>query len=314
LENIAISADDVPAGWGLTGTAIRENRVSYMNDFATDARALPWREATLKRGFRGGAGLPLRFEGKAIGALTLYTDEPGFFDAEQMSLLEEMATDISFALEGFRREALRHEAEREREAALLKLQQALEGSIQIVASIGEVRDPYTSGHQQRVSQLAVAIAREMELSATLIEGIRFGGLIHDIGKIGVPAEILSKPSRLTPLEMELIRIHSTTGYEIIKNIEFPWPVAQIILQHHERLDGSGYPAGLKGDNILLEARIIAVADTVEAMSSHRPYRPGRGMDAALAEIAGASGIRYDPQAVEACIRLIRDKGFAFKPS
>ena len=312
LTDIAVSADDVPTGRGPTGTAIRENRVSYVNDYASDERVLPRREAALKSGFRGAAGVPLRFRGKVIGALTLYTDEPDFFDAEQMSLLEEMAADIAFALEGFEREAQRRQAEGERETALMKLRKALEDSIQVAASISEARDPYTAGHQQRVGQLAEAIAVEMGFSQEQAEGIRFGSLIHDIGKIGVPAEILSKPSKLTPLEMQLIQTHPKAGYEIVKDIEFPWPVAQMILQHHERLDGSGYPAGLKGGDILLEARIIAVADTVEAMSSHRPYRPGLGMEAALAEIAGASGVRYDKQAVEACIRLIREKGFMFK--
>lgn len=313
LTNIVVSTDDVPQGRGPTGASIRENRVSYVNDYATDERTSPWREAALKRGFCGAAGLPLRFGNKVIGALTLYTDEPDFFDAEQLDLLEEMAIDISFALEGFGREAHRRQAEEEREAALQKFRKALEGSIQVAASISEMRDPYTAGHQQRVGQLAAAIAVEMGLPQAQAEGIRFGSLIHDIGKIGVPAEILSKPSRLTPLEMQLIQIHPKAGYEIIKDIEFPWPVAQMILQHHERLDGSGYPVGLKGNNILLEARIIAVADTVEAMSSHRPYRPGLGMDAALAEITGASGVRYDQQAVEACLRLIREKGFTFNP-
>ncbi|MFZ2302110.1 MAG: HD domain-containing phosphohydrolase [Gallionella sp.] len=314
LTNIAISIDDVPTGRGPTGTAIRKNCVSYVNNYATDERTLPWREAALKRGFRGAAGIPLRFEGRAIGALTLYADEQDFFDTDQLNLLEEMATDISFALEGFEREALRRQAEGEREAVLEKLQKALEDCIRMAASISEMRDPYTSGHQQRVSQLAVAIAAEMGLSQAQAEGIRFGSLIHDIGKIGIPAEILSKPSLLTPLEMQLIQIHPKAGYEIVEDIELPWPVAQMILQHHERLDGSGYPAGLKGDNIIPEAKIIAVADTVEAMSSHRPYRPSLGMDAALAEIAGASGMRYDKQAVEACMRLIREKGFVFNPS
>lgn len=311
LTAITVSTDDVPEGRGPTGTAIRENRVSYVNDYAADERALPWRDAALKRGFRGAAALPLRFRDKVIGALTLYADEPDFFDAEQLSLLEEMALDISFALEGFERESLRQKAEEERGTALHKLRKSLEDSIRVAASISEVRDPYTAGHQQRVSQLAVAIAREMGLPATQIDGIHFGGLIHDIGKIGVPAEILSKPSLLTPLEMKLIQTHPQSGYEVVKDIEFPWPVAQIILQHHERLDGSGYPAGLKGDEIIMEARIIAVADTVEAMWSHRPYRPSLGMDAALEEISGASGVRYDSQAVEACLRLIREKGFTF---
>jgi len=312
LTDIVVSADDVPAGRGPTGTAIRENCVSYVNDYATDERVLPWREAALKRGFRGAAGLPLRFGNKVIGVLTLYTEEPDFFDADQLNLLNEMATDISFALEGFEREALRQLAEGERETALQKLRKALEGSIGLAAAISEKRDPYTAGHQQRVGQLAEAIAVEMGLSQAQAEGIRFGSMIHDIGKIGVPAEILSKPSRLTPLELQLVQTHARSGYEIVKDIEFPWPVAQMILQHHERLDGSGYPAGLKGNDILLEARIIAVADTVEAMSSHRPYRPGLGMDAALTEITGASGVRYDPQAVEACLRLIKEKDFTFK--
>ncbi|OGT00005.1 MAG: hypothetical protein A3F73_13110 [Gallionellales bacterium RIFCSPLOWO2_12_FULL_59_22] len=312
LADIAFSADDVPEGRGPTGTAIRENRVSHINNFITDERAWPWREAALKRGFRGAAGLPLRFGNKVIGALTLYADETSFFDTDQLNLLEEMATDISFALEGFEREARRRQAEEEREAALKKLRRALEDSIRVAASISEARDPYTAGHQQRVSQLAVAIAVEMGLPAAQIEGIRFGSLIHDIGKIGVPTEILSKPSRLTSLEMQLIQIHPRAGYEIVHDIELPWPVARMILQHHERLDGSGYPAKLQDEKIIPEARIIAVADVVEAMSSHRPYRPGRGMNAALAEIAAASGTLYDKHAVDACLRLILKKGFTFK--
>lgn len=312
LDHIIISVDDEPKGRGPTGIAVRENCVSFVNDFATDERALPWREAALQRGFKGASGVPLRFKGRPIGALTLYADETNFFDAEQLGLLEEMATDISFALDGFEREALRQKAEEERGVALQKLRKALENSIRVAASISEVRDPYTSGHQQRVSQLAVAIAGEMGLSAAQIDGIHFGGLIHDIGKIGVPAEILSKPSKLTALEMKLIQTHPQAGSDVIKDIEFPWPVAQMILQHHERLNGSGYPVGLKGDEIIIEAKIIAVADTVEAMWSSRPYRPGLGMDAALKEIAGGSGIRYDKQAVDACQRLIREKGFAFK--
>ena len=311
LTNNIISADDIPEGRGPTGTAIRENRVSYVNDFASDARVLLWREAALQRGLRSSVGLPLRFQGKVIGALTIYSGEADFFDAEQLSLMEEMSADISFALDSFEREARRQRAEEERGVALIKLRNALEGSVQVAASISEKRDPYTAGHQQRVSRLAVAIATEMGLSEAQVDGIHFGSLIHDIGKIGVPAEILSKPSKLTPLEMSLIKTHSQAGYEVVKDIEFPWPMAQMILQHHERIDGSGYPAGLKGEEIILEARIIAVADTVEAMSSHRPYRPGRGMDMALTEITVSRGTLYDKQVVDACLRLIREKGFVF---
>jgi putative two-component system response regulator len=172
-----------------------------------------------------------------------------------------------------------------------------------------MRDPYTAGHERRVAELAAAVATEMDLPAFTVEGIHFGALIHDLGKIQVPAEILSKPTRISPVEFELIKGHAQAGYEILKGIEYPWPVAEMARQHHERLDGSGYPRGLKGDDILLEARVLAVADTVEAMASHRPYRPGLGIDKALAEIKRGRGSIYDPLVADACLRLFRDKGY-----
>jgi putative two-component system response regulator len=190
-----------------------------------------------------------------------------------------------------------------------KLRTSLIDSITALASTVEMRDPYTAGHQRRVAQLAIAIARELHLSKEQIEGIQLAGVVHDVGKIKIPAEILSKPGRLTPLEFELIKQHAQSGYEILKSIDFPWPIAQIVLQHHERLDGSGYPQALKSDQILLEAKIIAVADVVESMTSHRPYRPGLGIDAALQEIALNKGKLYDPEAVEACIRLFREQAY-----
>ncbi|MCD6407528.1 PAS domain S-box protein [bacterium] len=176
-------------------------------------------------------------------------------------------------------------------------------------TIGE-RDPYTAEHQKRVASLATAIAKEMGFSENLIEGIRIAALLHDIGKISIPAEILSKPRKLTEIEMNMVKNHPREGVEIIKFIEFPWPIHKIILQHHERLNGSGYPEGLKGDEILLEARILAVADVVEAMSSHRPYRPALGIEKALEEIKKNKGILYDPDVVDACIRVF-EKGFKF---
>jgi HD-GYP domain-containing protein (c-di-GMP phosphodiesterase class II) len=225
-----------------------------------------------------------------------------------------MSIDISFALDNFEREALRRRAEEERTIALNKLKQSLDGCIQMAATVTEMRDPYTAGHQRRVSKLATAIASEMELSAELIEGIHFGSLIHDVGKIAIPAEILSKPGRLTEIEFMLIKTHPQAGYNILKGIDFPWPVAQMILQHHERLDGSGYPGGLKGDEIILEAKILIVADIVEAMSSHRPYRPGLGIDVALAEIERGRGTFYDSRIVDICTSLFRDKKFNFANS
>ena len=193
-----------------------------------------------------------------------------------------------------------------------RLRRALEGVVQAMSVTIEMRDPYTAGHQRRVSRLSVAIAREMGLPETQIEGIRMAGDIHDIGKIYVPAEILSKPGKLTEIEFTIIKTHPQVGYDILKNIEFPWPIADIVAQHHERLDGSGYPAGLKDDAVLLEARIIIVADVVEAMSSHRPYRPSHGIGKALAEIALNRGILYDTTIVDACTRLFKEKGFSLE--
>jgi len=165
------------------------------------------------------------------------------------------------------------------------------------------------GHQQRVADLARSIATEMGLSADRQDFIRTASSIHDIGKIAVPAEILSKPTKLTDLEFGLIKTHSQSGYDILKDIEFPWPVADVVLQHHERMDGSGYPHGLKGENISLEARILAVADVVEAITSHRPYRPALGIDVALEEISRNRGILYDADVVDACLKLFREKGY-----
>jgi len=197
----------------------------------------------------------------------------------------------------------------ERKQAEEKLKNTLDASIQTMSKIIEVKDPYTAGHQQRVSQLTTAIAKELNLSPDKVEGIRIASLIHDIGKISVPTEILSKTTTLSDIEFSLIKGHSQAGSDILKAIDFSYPVAQIVLQHHERLNGSGYPNNLKGDEILLEARIIGVADVVEAMSSHRPYRPSLGIDAALDEISKNKGTLYDPEVVDICLKLFKEKEF-----
>ncbi len=203
----------------------------------------------------------------------------------------------------------RKEAERKLKESLVRLRKTVEGVVRTIARIVEMRDPYTAGHQRRVAELACAIAEEMGLDRKRIEVLRIAGLLHDIGKISVPAEILSKPGKLTDVEMKLIMAHPKVGYEILKNIDFDGPVAEIVLQHHERMDGSGYPRGLKGDEILLEARILGVADVVEAMASHRPYRPALGIQMALDEIKRNKGKLYDPQVVDACIKVFKEKGF-----
>ncbi|MGQ0511232.1 MAG: HD domain-containing phosphohydrolase [Betaproteobacteria bacterium] len=191
-----------------------------------------------------------------------------------------------------------------------RLESAVLGTAAAVSQMVELRDPYTAGHERRVGELSAAIAAEMGSSEDMQRGLRVAGAVHDVGKIMVPAEILAKPGRLTAVEFELVKQHAQQGYEVLKDVAFPWPVAEVARQHHERLDGSGYPRGLKGGDILPEARILAVADVVESMSSHRPYRPGLGLARALQEVESNSGRLYDPKAVAACLRLFRDKGYA----
>ncbi len=191
-------------------------------------------------------------------------------------------------------------------------EKALEGAFKAMSLTLEIRDPYMAGHQHRVSSLAVAIAQEMNLPWEKVEGLRLAGIIHDIGKIAVPTEIMTKHGRLTNTEFKLIKDHPRVGYEIVKDISFPWPVAHIILQHHERLDGSGYPEGLGGDAILIEARILAVADVVEAICSLRPYRPALGLEKGLEEVRKGRGLCYDTRVVDACIKLFRDGRYSFK--
>ena len=194
---------------------------------------------------------------------------------------------------------------------LKRWRSSLEQVVQALVRLVESRDPYTAGHQQRVARLSLAIAKALGLAQQEIEAVGMAATIHDIGKVYVPIEFLNKPGSLSPLEFSVIQMHPQVGFEILEPIEFENPVSQMVLQHHERLDGSGYPQGLRGSDILLGSRIIAVADVVEAMCSHRPYRPSRGVDKALSEIEGNAGVIYDPEVVRACLNLFRDDGFIF---
>jgi len=208
---------------------------------------------------------------------------------------EQVATERKWAAEG------------ELKQSFEELRRSLKGTIHALASAVEMKEPYTARHQRRVAGLACVIAKDMGLSDEKIEGMRMAGLMHDIGKLSVPAEILSKPSHLTGTEFDLLKAHPQVAYDILKAIDFPWPVAEIVLQHHERMDGSGYPQGFKGDDILFEARILAVADVVDAMSSHRPYRPALGIDKAMEEIRKNKGKLYDPDVVASCLRVCSEK-------
>ena len=248
--------------------------------------------------------IPIIFAGKVIGVINIYLEEKHQRNKRE----EEFLCSVANLLAGIIK---RKQAEDEIQQNLHDLSQAMEGSIELTALMVEAKDSYTAGHQRRVSVLGYSIAKEMNLSEELIEGTKIAGLIHDLGKISIPSEILSKPGRITDLEFSLIKNHSRAGYDILKKVKFPWPIAQIVLQHHERMDGSGYPSGLSGEKILIEARILGVADTVEAMSSHRPYRPALGLDKALEEISQNRGILYSPEVVDTCLKLFKEKGFKF---
>jgi PAS domain-containing protein len=310
-DKLTVSIDAaLPEGQGPTGVAVRSGVPFFCNDALTDPLTAPWRAYALSSGTNSVASIPLQVSGSPPGVVNLYSREKDIFTPEVRALVVEMGDDITYALEMLETERKRHGAEvalRENEE---KLRRGLEATIEAIAATVETRDPYTAGHQRRVADLTRAIGREMGLPEVTLQGLHFGALIHDLGKVQVPAEILSKPTRLTKAEFELIKVHPQAGYDIVKGIEFPWPVAAMVHQHHERLDGSGYPQGLKGDAIALEARVLAVADVVEAMASHRPYRPGLGIEAALKEIEEKRGKWFEPAAVDACLRLFREKRFS----
>ncbi len=244
-------------------------------------------------------------QGKPFGVLGVHTSRQRTFTEYDKEFFESIANMLTKAVIGDETgEDCRESRDRNRKT--------LEETIKVLSRELDIRDSFTAGHEERVSELSCAIAREMGLSEEQIEGIDIAGGVHDIGKIAITTKILSKPGKRTMADFEMIKIHSQVGYDILRGIEFPWPIINMVLQHHERLDGSGYPDGLKGDEIIQEARILAVADTVEAISSHRPYRPALGVDKALEEISKNRDILYDPEVVDACVRLFREKGFEFK--
>jgi PAS domain S-box-containing protein/putative nucleotidyltransferase with HDIG domain len=256
---------------------------------------------------------------KALCGETIRNLEIGQIDAQGNIVVVEinsspvMKDGKVVALQGVLRDiTFRKKAEEAARVSSQKLFNAMEDTLQAMAMIVEMRDPYTAGHQRRVSQLACAIAEEIGMLPDHVTGLRLAGLIHDIGKVRVPAEILSNPNTLSAAEMAILKMHPTLGYEVLKMLDMPWPVAQIIYQHHERINGSGYPAGLTGANILLEARILAVADVVEAISTHRPYRPAHSLSEAMDEIFKEKNNLYDNEVVDSCIKVLKQKDFKFQ--
>ena len=300
-KSLLAICERVPFGQCLCGRAALSGEIEF-------AECVDNRHDIMHEGIsdHGHYCVPFKSHEKVLGVLNLNLKEGHSRDESEERFVYAVADVLAGIVE-------RSRSENNLVQTLEKLRKTLGGIVEAIAQMVETRDPYTAGHQRRSADLARAIANEMGLSQEQVDGIRIAGLIHDLGKMYVPSEILSKPGRITDLEYSLIKTHPQAGYDILKNIGFPWPIAQIVLQHHERIDGSGYPFGLLGKDILIEAKVLAVGDVVEAIASHRPYRPSYGIDKAFEEISKNKGILYDSQIVDACLRLFNEKGYQLRP-
>jgi GAF domain-containing protein len=312
LARLHLTWADAERGQGPVSRAIRSGAPQVTHDLHADPGFALWRELAAERGYTANFAYPLRVGGRVSGALSIYAAETESFDEGEIKLLTELADDLAFGIETLRTRAERDRIAYQHEHHAEILRHSLEDALRAIAYTVEMRDPYTAGHERRVGLLAVAIAQEMGLAEEKIHGIHLAASVHDLGKIQIPAEILSKPGRLSDIEFMLIKTHPQAGYDILKDVEFPWPIADIVRQHHERLDGTGYPQGLKDGEILLESRIMAVADVVEAMASHRPYRAALGIEVALREIERGKGSAYDPPVADACLKLFREERFTWQ--
>jgi PAS domain S-box-containing protein/putative nucleotidyltransferase with HDIG domain len=284
--------------------AFEQDEPMVVHDIASDPRCSGCDARLNSYDIRSSLILPLQSEGVNLGVLSIHSANHAAFDDDEVVLMTKLGNDLSYGIRALRNRL-------DREAWACRLQVTMEETIQALASTVEFRDPYTAGHQRRVAQLATAIAREIGVAEDRITGLYLAAVIHDIGKIKVPVQVLIRPGRLSELEYEMVKTHVEAGYDILKSIDFPWPIAAIVRQHHERMDGSGYPLGIDGTELLLESRILAVADVVEAISSFRPYRPGLGIDHALEQIEAGRGTLYDSDVVDACIHVIRELNFSF---
>ncbi len=289
----------VPFGRCLCGRAAQGTEVVYAG--ALDDRHDHTYDSIVEHGHYC---TPLLSSGVVIGVLNLYLESGHEWEEAEVRFLKSVAGVLAGVVE-------RKRAEELLAGQLEAVERTMHGTVEAIGRTLEVRDPYTAGHQERVATLATAIAVEMGLEPDRVRGVNLAASIHDIGKISVPAEILSKPGRLTDIEFSMIKTHAQVGYQILKDIEFSWPIADMVHQHHERFTGGGYPQGLAGDEILLEARILCIADVVEAIASHRPYRASLGLDIALEEVEKCRGTFFDPEVADACLRLFRERSFSF---
>ena len=307
ITDIIVSwSEDSLTGKGPAGTCIRTNKPSVVVDSETDFGFSSWRERAREFGIRSAIGCPIPdgVTGVPYGSLLVYSKVPNAFGDSEIQLFQSLANEIGFGLRSIERQHKLDDQIHEKEVTQERLATSLRATIEAMSKTMEWRDPYTAGHQRRVAMISMAIGRQLGWDNERIQAIYMAAMVHDIGKMAVPSDILTKPSRLTDLEMQLVQGHVEAGYQILKDIPFPWPIADMVRQHHERLDGSGYPNKLFGEQICEEARVLAVADTLEAMASHRPYRPAKGLAAALDEIKAESGVKLDSRVVEAAFRLI----------
>jgi putative nucleotidyltransferase with HDIG domain len=307
IADIVVSwSEDELSGRGPSGTCIRTNKPSIVIDSETDTGFASWRDRAREFGIRSAIGCPIPdgVTGAPYGSLMVYSKIPNAFGGTEVQLFQSLANEIGFGLRSIERQHKLDDQIHEKELTQERLASSLRATIEAMSKTMEWRDPYTAGHQKRVAMISMAIGRQLGWSDERIQSIYMAAMVHDIGKMAVPSEILTKPSRLTDLEMLLVQGHVEAGYQILKDIPFPWPIAEMVHQHHERLDGSGYPNKLVGEQICEEARVLAVADTIEAMASHRPYRPAKGLNAALDEIKAESGVKLDSKVVDAAFKLI----------
>jgi len=304
LKKLNIDLTDTERKNGPSGKAIITGISCICRNILTDPSFAVWRDDAIKNGYNASIAIPLSVsDSRPFGVLTIYSEEEDIFDEEEAKLLNEIGSELAYCIFSIRVRDERNLMSKELKINLEKMKRILMQTVDSLATSLEIRDPYTAGHQKKVAKIAKAIAKKMNLPDDQIEGISVAAALHDIGKMFVSSEILSRPGKISEVEFKLIQTHCQAGYDIIKGIEFPWPVRDMVLQHHERINGSGYPQGLTGEKILLGSKILAVADVVEAISSFRPYRPALGVDAAIEEITTNKGILYDPEVVDACLGL-----------
>jgi len=308
LEGISVSwSDSTSSGNGPIGRAIRTGKPWLISDTNTDPNFEPWKERASRYGIHSVLAVPIMQSNTVIGALAIYSSVIHSFTDLEVHIFSNMAAELGFGFASFQKQEELTRQYFAKELQEEKLRTSLTSTVEVMSKTMELRDPYTAGHQKNVATISCLIANKLGWSPDLIYGLRLAAMIHDIGKIAIPSEILTKPSKLSEFEGKLLQEHPENGYQLLKDIDFPWPIAEIVRQHHERIDGSGYPRGLKGDQILPEAQVLAVADTIEAMYSHRPYRPGLGLPSAIQVIKDGAGKIFNLEIANVAIDLFEGK-------